>query len=202
VSGISRATLELAFRSDGTTVYVGPTAYNFLNVFLRPPRWDSLPDDRLTEHPLHALACRSRARALRVFAILASQFAFWWWHINGDGFHLTRRVIHAMPIGRVMLEDQYAQPLAELGETLWRQIALEPIVSTNRGRTSLGFSALPYHGLRRQIDALLVDALGLSREFVSSLERFVDRMTTAEVVGGAAPCSPLISDEDAARLTG
>ena len=67
--GMRRATLAETYRSDGRTVYIGATAYNFLNVFLQPPPWEAPPESELTKHPLYALICPTHADAIRVFGI-------------------------------------------------------------------------------------------------------------------------------------
>ena len=51
VEGIGRRTLATSLHADDRTVFVGPTAYNFLNVFLRPPR-ALLPKDAVLSDPL------------------------------------------------------------------------------------------------------------------------------------------------------
>lgn len=181
VSGLGRATLENSLTSNGTTVYVGATAYNFLNVFLKPPPMNFGEDTALTEHPLLALTCATRNDALCVFALLSSRLAFWWWHVHGDGFHVSQRVIADIPIGVVFADERYARPLGAYGDALWGQVASTPIISLNRGRTSVGFSAAPYAGMRTQIDTLLIEALGLKPEVVSGLEQFTNEVTNAHV---------------------
>lgn len=180
VTHIGRATLDAALRRDDTTVYVGSTAYNFLNVFLRPQLLKTDAEITLTENPLHALVCQSHEIALQVFALLSSRLAFWWWHAHGDGFHVSRHIIETMPVGAALRDERYARRLTDLGNALWHQLSHNPVVSLNRGRTSLGFTAAP-HVERGYVDALLVDALGLEPTFVSELERFCDGVTTAHV---------------------
>jgi hypothetical protein len=178
VTGLSRATLVDSFASNGTIVHVGATAYNFLNVFLRPPsQFADLP--RLTEHPLHAIKCTSPNNAICVFAILSSRLAFWWWHVSGDGFHVSRRALETIPIGSVLDSKREADALRECGEQLWDLVRREPIVSRNRDRTSLGFSSVPHAKIRTKIDALLVGALGLDSEFTNRLEHFTNSIRTA-----------------------
>jgi len=99
VTHIGRATLSDAMRADGSTVFVAATAYNFLSVFLRPDALELNSADELTENPMMALACPSREAALQVFALLSSRLAFWWWHVHGDGFHVSKHVIETMPVG-------------------------------------------------------------------------------------------------------
>ncbi len=177
VLGLGRSTLEETTLSDERTVHVGSTAYNFLSVFLKP-HINGQGRYPLSENPCHALACKSSKDSFALFAALSGRLAFWWWHIHGDGFHVIRRTLEKLPIGEVLLNKQYLNSLAELGKTLWKVLSSQPIVSVNRGRMSLGFSAAPQRNIRMQIDQLLIEALGLESAFATTLERFTDRVTT------------------------
>lgn len=176
---IGRATLGQAMQeTSAKTVFVAATAYNFLSVFLSPTS-HSLGDDNLfTENPLHAIACSSREAALQIFALLSSRLAFWWWHVHGDGFHVSKHVIETMPVGGMLDCAEHTTEMTHLGELLWNEVSVSPIVSRNRGKTSLGYSAAA-SPLRSKIDALLVRALGLPSEFTHELERFCEGVTRA-----------------------
>ena len=164
VTHFGRATLSDALRADASTVFVAATAYNFLSVFLCPDSPTLSSTDEPTENPMLALACPSREAALQVFALLSSKVAFWWWHAHGDGFHVSKHVIETMPVGDAFRSAKFAAELTKLGESLWKDISARPIVSRNRGRTSLGFSAVNSPE-RDRIDAVLIEALGLAPEF-------------------------------------
>ncbi len=179
VTHIGRATLSDAMRGDCSTVFVAATAYNFLSVFLRPDALELSSADELTENPMLALTCPSREAALQVFALLSSKLAFWWWHVHGDGFHVSKHVIKAMPVGDGFRSVAFAAELTRLGKSLWVEVATNPVVSRNRGRTSLGFSAAA-SPLREKIDELLIEALGLAPEFAGELKRFCEGVTTAQ----------------------
>jgi hypothetical protein len=176
---IGRATFEQAMQeSDAKTVFVAATAYNFLSVFVRPAS-HSLGDKIVfTENPLHAIACPSPEVTFQIFALLSSRLAFWWWHVHGDGFHVSKHVIETMPVGGVLDCAEHATELAQLGALLWSEISVSPVVSRNRGKTSLGFSSVT-SPLRSKIDALLVRALGLPSEFTNELKRFCEGVTRA-----------------------
>ena len=180
VTHIGRATLSDAMRGDVSTVFVAATAYNFLSVFLRPDALGLSGADELTENPMLALTCPSREAALQVFALLSSKIAFWWWHVHGDGFHVSKHVIETMPVGEAFHGVAFAAELTRLGESLWAEVATNPVVSRNRGRTSLGFSAAA-SPLREEIDTLLIEALGLAPEFAGELKRFCEGVTTAQL---------------------
>lgn len=176
---IGRATLEEAMQeSNAKTVFVAATAYNFLSVFLRPTLHSLGGEEVFTENPLQAITCPSPEAAFQIFALLSSRLAFWWWHVHGDGFHVSKHVIETMPVGGMLDRAEHATELAQLGALLWSEISVGPIVSRNRGKTSLGFSAAA-SPLRSKIDALLVKALGLPSEFTRELELFCDGVTRA-----------------------
>jgi N-6 DNA Methylase len=161
VQGIGRRPLATAPNADELTVFVGPTAYNFLNVFLRPPRTLLQKNATLSEHPLHAITCASRHDALAVFAVLSSHLAYWWWHAHGDGFHVSGRFLSEFPFGLDALSGPPGEAVSRRGEELWSTIRTSPIISLNRGRTSLAFTPHGHDGIRRKIDQILADLAGL-----------------------------------------
>lgn len=179
VAHFGRSTLRDALRDSGSTVFVAATAYNFLSVFLRPHAEALSGDDELTENPMLALACPSQAVAFQVFAILSSKVAYWWWHVHGDGFHVSKYVVETLPVGNA-LQGAFAVKLGRLGQSLWEEISVKPVVSRNRGKTSLGFSSANSR-TREAIDAELVRALGLSPEFQLELQRFCESVTSAQL---------------------
>lgn len=180
VTHFGRATLTEALRGNASTVFVAATAYNFLSVFLCPRSTTVDGGGELTENPMLALSCPSQEAAFQVFAFLSSTIAFWWWHVHGDGFHVSKHVIETMPVGEAFRSSTFAAELTRLGESLWEEVSARPIVSRNRGRISLGFSAAK-SSTRERIDALLIDALGLAPEFAIELQKFCEGVTNAQL---------------------
>jgi len=172
VLSIERFNLAETPGADERTVFVGPTAYNFLNVFLRPG--SDLPQggQALSEHPLHALRCASKKDALAVFAILSSHLAYWWWHTHGDGFHVSRRLLAELPFGPEAFTAPIGDALVERGTKLWSLMKENPIISLNRGRASLAYSPNGDDDVRRKIDQLLASLAGLPVAFVDELQQF------------------------------
>lgn len=169
---IGRCPVAASPDADDRTVFVGPTAYNFLNVFLKPPCKLFGKDLVLSEHPLHVLTCASRQDALAVFAMLSSHLAYWWWHSHGDGFHVSGRFLCDFPFGLDALGGTVAEALARAGQELWSTINTRPIISLNRGRTSLAFTPNGHDSIRRQSDQILADLAGLQPAFVDELQQF------------------------------
>lgn len=183
VQDIARINLAYAPNADDRTVFVGPTAYNFLNVFLKPPRSLLSSEQTLSEHPLFAITCTSREDALAVFAGLTSHLAYWWWHAHGDGFHVSRRFIASLPFGIELLTGDTGARLAASGQELWSQIRLDPIISLNRGRTSLAYTPNGHDYIRRKADQALTDLAGLEGTFVVELQQFTAHIIAATLRG-------------------
>lgn len=178
-ASIARIDVSKTPDADDRMVFVGATAYNFLNTFLRPHRDVLKCDGELSEHPLHAIRCASRRDALAVFAIFSSHLAYWWWHTHGDGFHVSRRFLAEFPFGAQDLTDEVIGHLSEHGEQLWSDTKARPIISLNRGRTSLAFTPNGHHDLRRGIDQVLAALAGLEDAFVDELQQFTARTVAA-----------------------
>jgi hypothetical protein len=176
VTAIGRASLAEAFDGDSNTVYVGATAYNFLNAFLRPSEFRPLQGDSLSEHQLHSIRCPNDEAALSVLAALSGNLAFWWWHIHGDGFHVGRGMLESLPVGAALSSQEPARRLAAIGRSLWDRLCTNPKVSRNRGKTSLGFSAADYRQERREIDEILLQCVGVDASFARGLEEFNHRV--------------------------
>jgi hypothetical protein len=183
VQGISRRALATSPNADDRTVFIGPTAYNFLNVFLKPPRALLHKHLTLSEHPLHAITCASRQDAFAIFGILSSHLAYWWWHTHGDGFHVSSRFISEFPFGADAMSGRCGEVLSEWGEELWSTIRTNPIISLNRGRTSLAFTPNGHDQLRRKFDQALADLAGLEAAFVDELQQFTAHTVAAKLRG-------------------
>jgi hypothetical protein len=188
---IERIDLAAVPTADDRTVFVGATAYNFINVFLRPPKDILSGRGLLSEHPLHAVKCASTTDALAVFAILSSHLAYWWWHTHCDGFHVSRRFIAELPFGIEDLSNNVVRALSEHGTNLWTAIKAQPIISVNRGSTSLAYTPNGHDDMRRKIDETLAVLAGLEWAFVDELQQF-----TAHAVAATLRTSEPIATEE------
>ncbi len=182
-TSIRRMTLANVLANHRHMVFVGATAYNFLNVFLNPPHGVLPKQSVLSTHPLHAIEFPSRSAAAAAFALLSSHFAYWWWRVTHDGFHVNVSFFNRFPIGADALSSSAGVTLAAWGEELWSHIRTLPIVSVNRGRTSLAYSPLRFETIRREVDQIVVDVAGLDPAFGTELERFTIRTTGAKLYG-------------------
>ena len=179
IQGVERLSLAAAGNVDDRTVLVGPTAYNFLNVFLRPTPYMLQDGVTLSQNPLHAIQCSSPDDAFVVFGLLTSHLAYWWWRTHGDGFHVSRRFILEFPFGSEVLGGEKAGTLSACGASLWSAIRSRPVSSVNRGRTSFSYTTNDYDNLRRGVDEIMVDVAGLNNGFVNELQRFTSSTIAA-----------------------
>ena len=172
---IDRCSLSEIFKS-GTTpmIFVGGTAYNFLNVY-RPL---SLSLDQqgipLSDSSVHRLEFKNEDEANAVFSILSSRLVFWLWRVLGDGFHVTGSLFELIPFERTSFSREEFDSLTSIGERLWYILQEHRFISVNRGRHTIGFRPLACHEELNAIDAILVQALGLDISFAEELQRFVE----------------------------
>lgn len=186
---ISIVKLADCFSADNSTVFVGSTAYNFLNVFMRPPA-RLQPEGDLSTNTIYAVRTRRSADAPVLFALLSSRIAFWLWHVLGDGFHVTRAFLEDVPLAAAQVSDTDRAALAELGTALWHEVRTRPVLSKNRGRQSLGFSAARSPDLQRRIDQIIIDAGALPAAFASDLDQFIQSVVAANPCGAVEAANP------------
>ncbi|HEX2859605.1 MAG TPA: N-6 DNA methylase [Alphaproteobacteria bacterium] len=161
-----------------TEVLVGPTAYNFLNV-ARATVLPLSPGEQLSENALHCLTGLDEEVSAAIYAILSSDFSFWWWYVQGDGFHVNLSHLLNLPVGD--LDKKRLGALADLGQKLWDEARRTPLKSSNRGRVTFAFPTRAFSPLRQEIDALLRQSLGHSDEFAASLKAFVGTVVDARI---------------------
>ena len=179
VQGIKRLTFADTLVAGDDLVFVGNTAYNFINVFLRPPETIFESNLRLSGNPLYAIQCATSECALAVFGILTSHLAYWWWHTQGDGFHVSRRFITDFPFGNDVLGGQEVSLLSRIGSDLWSAMGSNPTMSLNRGSTSLAYNPIYHSDIRQAVDKLLIDVAGLNGSFVDELQQFTEHTLAA-----------------------
>jgi len=160
---------------ESPKVFIGGTAYNFLNVY-RPV--SLLPDEHcvpLSESPIHSLEFKTEAEARAAFAILSSRLTFWLWHVLGDGFHVAGWLYKSIPFGRDSFTKDDFDSLSRLGDLLWLKLQDHRFTSVNGGRQTVGFRPLACNEERDAIDLILTRVAGLKEEFVTELRSFVEK---------------------------
>jgi hypothetical protein len=84
--------------------------------------------------------------------------------------------------------------LAEHGAELWSAIKTTPVISLNRGRSSLAYTPNGHDDIRRKIDQALADFMGLEEAFVDDLQQF-----TARTVAATLPEHAIMETEEKER---
>lgn len=135
---------------------LAPTAYNFLGVMRDPFR--AVTDGHDSENGFSILRFASEQRASVAYALLSSRLAFWLWHVTGDGFHVTGTLHRRMP---VPLGAERWERLADLGDHLWKASLQSPVISTNRGRTTVAYPTWPYDEIVDEIDTEVGEFVGV-----------------------------------------
>ncbi len=177
VQGFGRRA-PVAFGRGRPTVFVGATAYNFLNVCREVTT--ATPNGLTpTSHHPHALDCVSERDARAVLALLASGTAFWWWHVHDDGFHVSRSTLEQLPVGIDILTGSTADELAEIGADIWASARKAFVISNNGGKASFAFPPSSYAAARTAADRVLRRALGLPPAFEAELNHFLHDVISA-----------------------
>jgi predicted RNA methylase len=171
--------LEHTFVADRKTLFVGGTAYNFLNVLFRPPIRLKPQSGMMSTNTMHALSFSTLKDAFAAFALLSSGVSFWLWHILGDGFHLSRSFLETFPLGPKLFNEETFDQLSSAGHALWEDLQSHPVVSMNRGRASLSFPASRLREQQRVIDKIIIDVAMLPKEFLDELDSFITSVISA-----------------------
>ena len=179
VSINARPPEDAALSRQENCVYIGGTAYNFLNVF-RSHRSLPRPCAPWSASKVLVLTLSDEDDAALTFALLSSRLAFWLWHVTQDGFHVTRDFVMSLPIGAWLFEDVQKDALANLGTFLWEDLQHQQIVSINGGRQTIAYRPHGSDSLRNKIDALLVAALNLAPTFSEYLREYVRSVVTVD----------------------
>ncbi len=160
-------------------VFVAGTAYNFLSIF-RPHK--SLPPQRApwSSSKVLALGFRSEEAAARAFAYLGSRIAYWLWHVSEDGFHVTRSFVLDLPLTDGICDARREAALADCGARFWESLQTQQVVSVNGGRQTVTYRPYGSEELRDEVDALLLDALGIEPSFGAYLRSFAHRVITVD----------------------
>lgn len=164
--------------SGPATVYVGGTAYNWLNIYRTA---DSVAQgvDKPTSSPILALESPSAAYSDALYALLSSRLAYWLWRVESDAFHVPSTWVRNLPLSLDTLGADAAGRLATLGRSLWKAVVEHPVASLNGGRTTLSYCPHSQPDLLDSIDGEILSALEMPTVFGSELANFVRELTTA-----------------------
>lgn len=161
-----------ACRSDNVAhVYVGSTAYNFMNVYRSiPPRFAN--DLHWSSNPVLRLQFATERDAEVAFGILASRVTFWLWHVVGDGFHVHKSFVLSLPFDGDSFPVQQHAELRDNARRLSKALNEHLLISVNRGRHTIAFRSLACTVERDALDRILVASASLPPEFAGTLRAF------------------------------
>ncbi|MYH29490.1 MAG: N-6 DNA methylase [Acidobacteria bacterium] len=164
-------------------VFVAGTAYNFLNVF-RSHR--NLPVQRApwSASTVQSLEFSGEEQAARGFALLCSRISFWLWRVNEDGFHVSRSFLLGLPFNDRTFDKTEQDALTQLGTRLWDRVQSHQIISINGGRQTVAYRPDTGEEIRDEIDALVLDAIGVGPSFGEYLREFTRTVVTVDAPNG------------------
>lgn len=157
-------------------IALAPTAYNFLGVIRDPYR--AVTEGHNSQNGYAILTFASEKHASAAYAVLSSRVAFWLWHVTGDGFHVTGSLCRRMPVP-ADVSARNLDRLADLGDRLWKCALQDPLVSSNRGRTTVAYPAWAHADLTDEIDAAVGSLIGL--ECAERLSDWHERLVVVDV---------------------
>lgn len=160
------------FGTNKSTVFIGGTAYNFINAYKSIPNTEALLNLNLTDSPVHTLTFKSEPDADIALAILNSKLTFWLWHVLEDGFHVSARFISKLPFEKSFFNRKDLSRLSELGNLIWQKARGNQFISHNRQKHTIGFKPTNCSTEISHIDKLLVERLNLPATFSSELAAF------------------------------
>lgn len=172
----SIAPSEIAEAADERDVFVGGTAYNFLNVFRSYPAQGDV-DSTLSSSKAHRLRFPTAELAAAGFALLSSRVSFWLWHVECDGFHVPAWFLDDLPLFDLSLSLAQEQQLSGLGQALWQASRQNMIASLNGGKRTFSFRPPGGFGDRHMIDEVIRAAVGDPGRFDVALGLFEEATT-------------------------
>lgn len=161
-------------------LFVGGTAYNFLNLYRSASLSAEERHRELSRSPVHRLEFRSESDASETYAILNSRLVFWLWHALGDGFHVPRRFLEDIPFGKGILTTEALIQLQMLGDRLWSKVQSHRFTSLNGGRLTIGFRPLSCNEELDAIDLVVIRDIGLGEGLATELRGFVRENTVVD----------------------
>lgn len=167
-----REVFRPGLQSDqGDSVYHYSTSYNWLSVFRKWPIATTQRIERIRE-PSGRLPVQTASMADFVFALLSSNFCYWLWRVECDGFHLTRSFIDSIPVHPSDFSPAAFGEICGLGAQIWSDSQAKPKTATNGGVVTIGYSPIESPVLLRRLDAVICKDLDIDTEFTNWLLDF------------------------------
>lgn len=165
--------------SEPKRLFVGSTAYNFINVF-RGYTEENSQLHPLSDSKVHMLDFASEDDARVGFALLSSTIAFWLWHVEGDGFHLTSWFLKELPLFDLNFERIDKERLSELGNHMWLEAQNNMVASNNGGKWTTSYSLNPNCPARTSVDSMILRALHAKSGILEAVREFNFRATSID----------------------
>jgi hypothetical protein len=162
------ATKELGF---------SPVARNFISVYVAPPpvlaveSLNRLPGDDPTGIRFRDDETRSAA-----LAVVAGDFAFWYWLVRCDGFHVTSWLVSDLLLPMNTLSSGHICLLARLGKLLDERSSEALVFKKNAGKYVGNYNYRRLSEITRRADLLLMAGLGFSRPAAEEILNYVERV--------------------------
>lgn len=161
---------QIVGASLSSDVFVGGTAYNFLNVFRNYP--SRIPvGSVLSTSGIHRLRCEDQDEADLITAILVSRVTFWLWHVECDGFHVPAWFLTELPLLNMRISSSDRLELQRLGRDAWRGLQEDQICSSNKEKSTLAFRPTMIGDIKSNIDQIILRTVGSS---VSEVQMLLD----------------------------
>lgn len=186
---------EIATLATECDVFVGGTAYNFLNIFRRYPHPKEIPM-RLSDSPVHRLTFVDSFAATVATALLSSRVVFWLWHVECDGFHVPQWFLDDLPIFDLPYAEDVLAQLYSLSLAVWDGLQEDLLGSINGGKCTLTFRPTLVATERAQTDAIIAVAAGIQDDVRPTMDAF---NTAVVSVDGSRRLAPTGSFEELLR---
>ena len=176
----SRPLADAREANSSRRVLISGTAYNFINAFRYVIPKASGMDEDFSASPVHELLFESERAAQAGFAVAASRLTYWLWQVEGDGFHVTRRFLQALPYDLDSFSFDTIGELADLGLSVWRECWERRCKNVNGGKTTFAFRPVLESPAISAVDGILIAELGLPARFGRTLGQFVHDLVVIE----------------------
>lgn len=175
----SIASREVVNTATDCDVFVGGTAYNFLNVFRDYPD-EQQAGGRYSDSKVHRLTFATSELAAVGYALLSSRVAFWLWHADCDGFHVPAWFLDELMLFDLPLNHESRIELMELGPAMWKHAKGDLLASVNGGKWTFAFRPTNATAERDRADALILATVGASNRLRRGLLQFEEATVSVD----------------------
>lgn len=162
-----------------SSVYFYSTAYNWLPVFKELPlSLDETGKDYIPSS-VWKVNCTNEQDKNFLFSVVSSKISYWYWIVNGDGFHFSKQFLSQLPVHPSLFNPKSLEKISRYGELLWLEMLKYPTRKTNAGKTIGNFNVLRCKNIIDEIDKLIIREIGLPDQFFLHLQHWYYSMIKA-----------------------